>query len=236
DVPIDREAETLADGRVDGALILRDEDDAIGAELAKQNFPCVRFFSRSNDHTPYVDADNEAGGKMATQHLLDLGHRRIVFVHGPVHSSSSNDRMAGYRKALDQAGIKPRTEWELEIPSAISDISALRELMQTPDRPTALFVWSDDVALACMTMLHDLRLSVPKDVSVIGFDSLEVCDRSVPPLTSVRQPVFEMAQAATKQLVSLIRGEEIADRQVLFPLQLDLRASTAPCPNPKISR
>jgi LacI family transcriptional regulator len=229
DVPIEQEAQTLADGRVDGALVLRDEEDPVVGDLARQNFPCVRFFTRSSDDTPYVDADNLSGGLMATQHLIDLGHRRIGVIRGPEHSTSSNDRLAGYRRAYAEAGFQARLDWEIQIDTAMSDMSALRELMRTPDHPTALFVWSDDVAMACITLMHELGLSVPRDVSIVGFDSLEICSRSVPPLTSVRQPVFEMAQKATQILVALIRGHEVADRQVLFPLQLDLRASTAPC-------
>lgn len=229
DVPVDREAATLADGRVDGALILRDEDDPIIADLSRQKFPCVRFFSRGTDGAPFVDADNVAGGQLATDHLLSLGHTRIAMIRGAEHSTSSNDRLAGYRRAYAQHGLQAKLEWELEIPSATSDFDSLRKVMRSENPPTALFVWSDDVALACIAVLHELGLSVPNDVSVVGFDSLEVCDRSVPPLTSVKQPVMEMAHRATHILAAIIRGEEPAETQVLYPLQLDLRASTAPC-------
>lgn len=235
DVPVEREASTLSDGRVDGALILRDEDDPMISELVRQKFPCVRFFSRGIDGAPYVDADNLSGGQMATEHLISLGHRRIAMIRGAEHSTSSNDRLAGYRRAYSNAGMQARLEWELEIPSATSELEAFRKLMKSDLAPTALFVWSDDVALACMTALHDLGLSVPRDVSVVGFDSLEVCDRSVPPLTSIKQPVIEMAHRATHILAAIIRGEEPAETQVLFPLQLDLRASTAPCHTTNIS-
>lgn len=228
DVPADREASTLADGRVDGALILRDEDDPIISDLDRQRFPSVSFFSRGGEGIPYVDADNLGGGQMATEHLLGLGHRRIAMIRGAEHSSSSNDRLAGYRRAYANMGLQARLDWELEIPSPLSDFAAFRRMMKSEKAPTALFVWSDDVALACMTTLHEMGMSVPGDISVVGFDSLEVCNRSVPPLTSVRQPVFEMAQRATQILVAIIRGEEPAETQVLFPLQLDIRASTAP--------
>lgn len=231
DVSPELEAKVLADGRVDGALVLRDDADSMVDELIRHRFPCVRFFSRGAEGAPYIDADNVLGGKIATKHLIDLGHARIGMVRGSEHSTSSNDRLAGYRQAMHEAGLEAKLDWELSIPSALSGLSTLRKVMTSPNRPTALFVWSDDVALACLTVLHELGLQVPNDVSVIGFDSLDVCNRSVPPLTSIRQPVFEMAQQATHLLVALIRGQEIADRQILCPLELDLRASTAPCPS-----
>ena len=78
-------------------------------------------------------------------------------------------------------------------------------------------------------MLRDLGLRVPEDVSVVGFDSVEACNQSVPPLTSVRQPVFDMAATATRLLISLIRGEVPAQTQIIFPLLLDVRGSTGPC-------
>ncbi len=229
EVSADQEARTLSDGRVDGALVLRDENDPITGELANHGLHCVRFFSRSSDETPFVDSDNVAGGYLATKHLTDLGHQRIGIVRGTNQSTASNDRLAGYLNALGDAGIKPSPNWEIEVPSPLSDFTGFERTMLSENSPTALFVWSDDVALACMSKLHELGLSVPTDVSIVGFDSLEVCDRSVPPLTSVRQPVFEMAHRATQILVAMIRGQEIAERQILFPLQLDIRASTAPC-------
>ena len=230
DVDCDREAETLADGRVDGVLILRDEDDPIVSELISQEFPCVRFFSQGADGAPFVDVDNVSGGQMATQHLIDLGHRQIGIIHGPQHSTASTDRLAGYRQAMAQAALVVQPEWEVEIHSPMSSFEAFHRLMRSDNPPTAIFVWSDDVALACMSALHEIGMSVPADLSVVGFDSLEVCERSVPPLTSVRQPVMEMAHRATRILVAIIRGQEVAERQILMPLLLDIRASTAPCP------
>jgi len=230
DVDCDREAETLADGRVDGVLILRDEDDPIVRELMRQEFPCVRFFSRGTDGAPFVDVDNVSGGQMATQHLIELGHSRIGIIHGPEHSTASTDRLAGYHRAMAQSGLEVQPDWELEIHSPMSSFGAFHALMRSEKPPTAIFVWSDDVALACISALHELGMSVPSNVSVVGFDSLEVCERSVPPLTSVRQPVMEMAHRATRILVEIIRGQEVAERQVLMPLLLDVRASTAPCP------
>ena len=226
DLPPAAEADALADGRIDGALVLRDADDPLLDDLVHRDLPCVRFFSRGRGDGPFVDADNRDGGRLATAHLVGLGHRRIAMVCGPEGSDASNDRLAGYREALVDA------ERTVSIPSALSDIEPLRRLMAAPDRPTAIFCWSDEVALAALAMLRSLGLRVPEDVSLVGFDSLAACEHAAPPLTSVRQPVFEMAAEATRLLAALVRGETPARRQILTPLSLDVRRSTAPPPSP----
>ncbi len=228
DVDAGHEADVLADGRVDGALLLRDDGDPTLQALADRGLPFVQFFSRSDGYNlPFVDCDNYAGGRIATRHLLDLGHRKIVMVRGPLRSTSSNDRFGGYREALEHAGVGVAPERVVSIPSAVSDFAQLRELLKAPDRPTALFVWSDDVAVECMRLVQDLGLRVPQEVSVVGFDSLDVCNRSVPPLTSIRQEIVPMAMEATKLLAGLISGEATGRTQVLYPPTLDVRCSTA---------
>lgn len=232
DLGKDEESTALSDGRVDGVLILRDENDPIAGEMAKAGVPCVMFFTRSDDPSAaFVDCDNYSGGRMATRYLLELGHTRIGMVRGGLGSVSSNDRFNGYRDALEGVGQNVDSDLVVQIPTPTDDFAEFRNLMSSSDRPTAVFVWSDDVAFVVLRELRALGLDVPGDVSVIGFDSLESCDHCTPTLTSVRQPIYEMSQEATRLLVSLIRNESIARRQILFPLSLDLRDSTAPCPS-----
>ncbi len=233
DLEAHAEADVLADGRVDGALLLRDEGDPLMDGLTARGLPCVQFFSRATGSLPFVDADNYSGGRLAARHLLDLGHRRIAMVRGSLRSNASNDRYAGYRDALENAAVGVAPERVLTIPSPTSDLEPFRRLMASSDRPTAVFCWSDEVALGLLPSLRAMGLRVPEDVSLVGFDSLAVCDQSVPPLTSVRQPVFEMAAQATRLLAALARGEEAAPRQILVPLSLDRRRSTAP-PSPSV--
>ena len=222
------EADALADGRIDGALVLRDEGDPLVGDLAHRELPCVQFFSRGKGDAPFVDADNYSGGRLATRHLVELGHRRIAMVRGPQRSISSNDRYVGYRDALEGAGIGVGPERVVSVPSNESDFEPLRRLMLAPDRPTALFCWSDEVAFVALGLLREMGLRVPEDVSLVGFDSLAACERSAPPLTSVRQPIEAMAAQATRLLAALVREEAVAQRQILVPLSLDVRRSTAP--------
>lgn len=231
DVAEEAEADVLADGRVDGALVLRDDQDPLEGRLRALGLPNVRFFTRSLDpRQPFVDADNYAGGRLATRHLLDLGHRRIAMARGPMGSTSSTDRFNGYRDALESAGVGVAMERVLTMPSAWSDIEPFQRLMTSPDRPTAIFVWSDEIAIHLVQAIRALGLEIPRDVSIVGFDSLAVCERIDPPLTSVRQSVFEMAKEATHLLVQIIRGEPVQRHQIVYPLVLDIRGSTGPVP------
>jgi len=222
------EADALTDGRVDGALVLRDAHDEMMELLIARKFPLVLFFSRSEDPSiPFVDLDNFMGGKIATNHLIELGHRRIAMLKGAARSVSSNDRHSGYRSALEAAGIDYNPDFVLPaLPD--HDSRELMNLMRQPDRPTAIFVWSDDDAFVCMKILSAIGLKVPADVSVVGFDSSQACERVTPTLTSVCQPMDEMARRATQLLLEVVNGDGFSGpHQIVFPPRLDVRGSTA---------
>ncbi|MBS1707923.1 MAG: LacI family DNA-binding transcriptional regulator [Armatimonadetes bacterium] len=231
------EADALTDGRVDGVLMLRDADDPTLSAVLARRFPTVLFFSRSaHPGVPFVDCDNFAGGRLATDHLIGLGHRKIAFLHGSVNSVDSAERGAGYRHSLQAHGIEFDSRHVLNFASATDDPRPFIELMTGPDRPTGLFVWSDDVAFACLRILSELNLDVPDDVSIVGFDSSPACERVTPALTSVNQPVAAMARAATKLLAQKLRGPvDDSAQQIVFPLELDVRASTR-APHPKAAK
>ncbi len=223
------EADALSDGRLDGVLVLRDAHDEMMELLIARKFPLVQFFSRSDDpNIPFVDVDNFMGGKLATHHLLDLGHRRIAMVKGAARSVSSNDRHSGYRSSLEEAGVEYDSRFVVHSePGGLP--GALATLMRQAECPTALFVWSDDDAFTSMKVLSDMGLRVPRDVSVVGFDSCQSCELFNPPLTSVRQPIDEIARTATELLIEVVRGEPTArPHQILFPPRLDIRATTGP--------
>lgn len=225
------EANALSDGRIDGVLMLRDEGDPTLAALVNLNFPVVLFFSRSADQAiPYVDCDNFSGGKLAANHFLTLGHKRVGMVVGPLHSVDSSDRLQGFRSAYDNAGHPLDPGHIIRIPTPAANKAELVNLLLGPDRPTALFVWSDDVAFECVRVIKDLGLSIPSDISILGFDSTTACTRLDPPLTSVRQPIIEMARKATQILHSIIQGNDPQTTQLVFPPNLDVRGSTCPPP------
>lgn len=230
---MEADANYLASGRVDGALILRDAGDPLIKELKQRRFPIVSFFSRPEEPgIPYVDTDNYSGGRLAAQHLLSLGHRRFAVIAGSELSVDATDRKNGFLNTVRAAGLEIPAGNVLKMFAPLNEPEPLKRLMVGPDRPTALFVWSDDVAFQCITLVHQMGLSVPGDVSIVGFDSTPACDRVSPPLTSVRQPISTMARNATRILTEVMRGRAADLEQIVFPPQLDVRASTAPYSNP----
>jgi LacI family transcriptional regulator len=232
---IEQEVRAVTDGRADGALVLRALDDPLTEQLAARAFPFVQIFSR----TPvpgawFVDCDNVAGGRLATEYLLDLGHRRVGHVGGSPSSAPALDRYEGYKQALagrDCAAADPA--WYCQIPYPGGDFSAVAEMMRGPDAPTALFVWSDDVALGVIRLLREqLGLRVPEDVSVLGFDGTELGEHTAPRLSSMGQPIVEMAARGVEMLIARIDKRPVPETQVFFAPALIARDSCASPPTP----
>ena len=219
---VEEEADAIMDGRTDGALILRDADDPLLPLLHKRQFPVVPFFSRPTDQDiPFVDSDNLAGAITATEYLKGLGHTTIGMVTGSPGSISSNDRHHGYKTALGECYRD-----DLVMCSAAQGdfASNFIEWVQT-HRPTAILSWSDDTAFLCIRLLQRNGFEVPNDISIIGFDSCEECERITPRLTSMRQPIFEIARSAARTLISATR-QQPAEICHVFPMTLDVREST----------
>lgn len=180
--------------------------------------------------TPSIGATNWNGGLMATRHLLGLGHRRIAVVGGPAGVLCSRARVDGFRAAMDEAGV-PIDEslvshgaFEVE-----EGIASGRRLLARHDRPTAIITGNDLQALGVYQAARDARLHIPEDLSVVGFDDLPIARWVSPPLTTIRQPLIEMAEAAAELVLALARGEE-PQKRVELATELIVRESTAPGP------
>lgn len=223
---VELEAQSLMDGRVDGALLLRDYDDPLSTLLAERDFPHVLFFTRSSrPNGCWVDCDNYRGAQLAVEHLLRLGHTRIAHLAGPPSACSALDRLQGYRDTMERHGLCVPAEWQIPAHYGGADLTPLATLLLQRERPTALFAWSDEVAIRAMNLCNELGLQVPDDVAVIGFDSTQICEHTNPPLTSVRQPIYEMAATALEMLVKLIRNEPLETRTRIFEPKLEIRGS-----------
>jgi len=220
------ECSVLTDGRIDGVLILRNHDDETLQLLIQRGFPCVLFFSRTDqEHIAFVDVDNFGGATLAIDHLVQLGHAHIGIVAGHPSSTSSGERVAGYKASLVKHGIGLDDRLIIH-PEPGNEILAIQRLLDE-QRPTAVFCVSDLLGFYALKAAGEVGLSVPDDLSVIGFDSLESCEHSNPPLTSVRQPVLDISRKATEILVSLAKGEDVEDRQIILDAELDIRQSTS---------
>ena len=224
----DRTLRYLSRGPVDGALVVsHHRDDGLAASLAAMGLPCV-FGGRPWDATaavPYVDVDNVAGGRQATQHLLGLGRRRVGHVAGPVDMTAGVDRATGWREALAAADLPAQALAHGDFTEA-GGRRAAEELLTRHPEVDALFVASDLMARGVLQVLSDTRRRVPEDVAVIGYDDLGVAESTTPPLTTMRQPVGEMAERATRLLLEQIeRGGRSEPLRLMLSPRLVVRAS-----------
>lgn len=178
--------------------------------------------------TPSIGATNWNGGLAATRHLLSLGHRRIGVIAGPEDILCSRARLDGYRAAMDAAGVPVD-------PALISHgrfhveegIEKGRALLSLPDPPTAIFAGNDLQALGVYQAAREMRLHIPEDLSVVGFDDLPVARWVGPPLTTIRQPLVDMAVAAADLVLSMAEGGTPSQSRVELATELVVRESTA---------
>ncbi len=180
--------------------------------------------------TPSVGAANWSGGYAATRHLLDLGHRRIGAVRGPQNVLCARARVDGYRAAMDGVGADvdglTRTgEFLVE-----DGRRCAAELLALPQRPTAIVAGNDLQAIGVYRAAREAGLRVPDDLSVVGFDDVEVASWVDPQLTTVRQPLGEMAAAATELVIALAQGEALSATRIELSTTLIVRGSTAAPP------
>ncbi|MFD0576515.1 LacI family DNA-binding transcriptional regulator [Dactylosporangium darangshiense] len=177
---------------------------------------------------PTVDSDNLAGARTGVRHLLDLGHRRIALIGGRPDLESAKLREQGYCE-LRAAGI-PVDPLLIQPGNYDADDStaAARRLLESPDRPTALFAANDISAIAAIEVAVAMGLRVPEDLSVVGFDNVPEAALARPPLTTVEQPIHEMGHRAIDLLIQLMHGEQTHDTHIRLSTRLVVRQSTAP--------
>ncbi len=216
--------------KVDGLLIssplVRDPEVS---HLHAEGTPVVLQGASDTPNIPNVDVDNVQGAQVAVQHLLELGHRRIGHIsNAPFSYAASRDRLRGYQQALTQAGIA--YEESLVQPGNFTEESGyapMRTLLDHPQRPTAVFVGSDTVALGALNAIRDCGLRVPEHISVIGFDDIPVGRYLEPSLTTVHLPAVELGRHAGDMIVRLVHGDVLDATTVRLPTHLVVRRSTA---------
>ena len=176
-----------------------------------------------------VGSTNFAGGLAATQHLLALGHRRIGYVGGPANATCNQARMHGYRAAMEteNAAVLPGyvTSGLFDYQTGVDVGGAMLDL---PERPTAIFAGSDEVAVGVVEAARVRGLRVPQDLSIVGFDDTQLARTASPPLTTVRQSLQEIGAVALRTALRLAEGEAIEFHHVELATTLIVRGSTAP--------
>jgi len=200
-------------------------------QLNRQGIPfvVVDTDSATTASVPTVGSNNWNGGLLATRHLLELGHRRIAIISGPDDVLCSRARLAGFRFAHDEAGLGVDPEL---VRYGTFYLNAGYEhgmaLLDRPDRPTAIFAGSDLQALGVLRAARRLGLDVPGQLSVIGYDNVPMAAWTDPALTTIDQPIRDMAGTATRMVLDLARGEDLPTSRVDLVTELVVRESTAP--------
>jgi LacI family transcriptional regulator len=227
-----RHVEAFLERKVDGIFLISANNAGSSAQvLVDSGVPHMLLDRLSRDQRALVvRVDNEMGGAIATRHLIGFGHRRIGHLAGPGLLTGARERAEGYRRAMREAGLAPLPELMCAFDLAHAFATG-RALLSGPDRPTALFVSSDVQALGVLRAAADLGVDVPGGLSVVGFDGIPESAYSIPRLTTVAQPVEEMAVFAAELLIDGIeRGATkfASGRVHTIPPVLIERESCAP--------
>ena len=180
---------------------------------------------------PSVGSNNWQGGLLATRHLLSLGHRRIAMVSGPQDVLCSRARVDGFRAAHSDVGVPL-----IDDPIRWGNFTVNggyehgRELLARQDRPTAIFAGSDMQALGVLRAAREQGIDVPGQLSVVGYDDLPLAAWVDPPLTTINQPLLEMADAAATMVLNIARGTDSKPKNIELAIELVVRESTGPVP------
>lgn len=227
--------EALVNGlSVDGLVLLPPvcDDQIVLKTLDAAGIPYVRISPATvQEHSTRIEADDAAAARAMTEHLLGLGHRRIGLIQGPKGHAASGRRLEGFRQALAAQGLKPEPDLMQDgLFTFDSGRNAAARLLALDNPPTAIFASNDVMAYGVMAKAHELGLRIPEDLSVAGFDDIATAAMVWPPLTTMRQPMAEMAAAAAESLIANA-GKGVAaapDPARTFACDLVVRASTAP--------
>jgi LacI family transcriptional regulator len=215
---------------VDGLLILSlRPTDSDMEQFLEAGVPSV-IVDASHPRLNSVIVDNVAGGRLATQHLIELGHVKIGYISdypdNPFNHSPVHDRRKGYLCALDAAGIACREEYYRVGSLDSQEARGLAiELLSLDDPPTAIFAYSDAQAIGVLEAAHDLSIQVPGDLSVVGYDDIEAAE--LMQLTTVRQSLFDSGVTGARLLLDTMEQMPSDPQEILLPTELVIRSSTA---------
>jgi LacI family transcriptional regulator len=221
-------ARLIRERHVDGIVLSGPRfDDQDLLRFHAEGWPVVLMGQLPNTDLPFVDVDNIGGATSATQHLINLGHRRIALItNAGLAYTASADRLAGYRQALESNGLTydPALVACGDFTPQSGALAAEQILQQRP-WPTAMFVASDTVAVGALKTIRQHGLCVPQDIALVGFDDVPVAEFIDPPLTTIRLPAFGLGWGAADLLIRLIQGESVHQPAVMLETELVIRKS-----------
>ncbi|MGJ7546674.1 LacI family DNA-binding transcriptional regulator [Variovorax sp. LT1R16] len=228
--------QVLAERRIDGLIVVSTgpaDDDSLVRQLHGLRVPTVLVDREIADPAcDLVETAHMQGGLLAVRHLLSLGHRRIACIGGPVGVAPSEQRIEGWRMALAETGATPDTAnadallWRGGFTSQ-SGYEAMHAILRTADRPSAVFVCNDLMAIGALRAAHESGVHVPDEISIVGFDDIELSAYTSPPLTTVAQPKERIGALAVDMLLERVGGQRRDARKVVLQPELRVRGSTA---------
>lgn len=221
----------LAEKRIDGLVLVSSHRDAeLRKALAELKIPLVLLDREVPGlDCDLVEVDHAAGGMLATSHLLELGHPFVACISGPAELSPSSQRRAGWKRALAAAGVARREgDHERGDFSPRSGYLAMQRLLKRRPRPSAVFVCNDLMALGALAAAYEAGIEVPGQLSIVGFDDIQLAAFSTPALTTIVQPKREIGTRAAELLLERAQRSRSEPRHIILQPQLKVRASTAP--------
>ncbi|MEJ1128583.1 LacI family DNA-binding transcriptional regulator [Variovorax sp. CCNWLW225] len=225
--------QVLAERRIDGLIVVSTgagDDDSLVTQLHGLRIPTVLVDREIADPAcDLVETAHMQGGLLAVRHLLSLGHKRIACIGGPVGVMPSEQRIEGWRMALAEAGAAPNADallWRGGFTSQ-GGYEAMHAILRTEHAPSAVFVCNDLMAIGALRAAHESGVHVPDDLSIVGFDDIELSAYTSPPLTTVAQPKERIGALAVDMLLERVGGKRRDARKVVLQPELRVRASTA---------
>jgi LacI family transcriptional regulator len=213
--------------KVDGVIMLQEiKSDDFYDYIKTANIPIISTLDNYN-HIPTIKLDDKQAAFDAVNHLTQLGHQKIHMISGCGFSYGAH-RLVGYYRALDEAGIERDKTRIVDVPqySAEAGMYAMRELLLRSRDFSAVFISSDELALGAIRVLLDESIRIPEDVSVIGFDDIDISNYIYPRLTTVRQPITEIGEQSATYLHQFITGQNNPALNIVLPHKLIIREST----------
>jgi DNA-binding LacI/PurR family transcriptional regulator len=234
EIQMEKDIQTLKGKRVDGIIIASaDKDNQKIKTLFDQGFPVVLYNSiLQHDKANYIAVDNYKGARLAVEHLFNLNHRNIGYIAGPSKYLTTHFRNLGFKNALEEFGIEINKQYVYQGEFSYNEVYQFtKKVLRLKNRPTCFFAASDQMAFAVLDAASSENISIPDELSVIGFDDVDLAKNEFIGLTTITQPKERMATLALENLISLIEESEEIDSplQIILEPDLVIRKSTSIC-------
>jgi LacI family transcriptional regulator len=221
----------ILEKNIDGVIIAGKVPPYVISQIENYNLPIafVDYYPPTNEY-PVVLIDNTSGGLTATQFLIKKNHKNIGFIAGDIDHPSINERFRGYKMAMENAGLEYSTlnyVIDENYTARENGYSAAKKLLEMNSSVTAIFACNDAMAIGIMQYLKEKGISIPDDISVIGFDDVEADLSLDPPLSTVRVPKYEMGIEVMKLMAEMLKNEDATKKKILIPVELIDRGSVS---------